>query len=123
MIQTVPDNPGGDPEGYVSLDQRRRSYTNDFGNNVDDGGSMAATAVVAGTLACTQGFSLQLYGVQMPPFKLVSLPFATGAPKINPVDDNTNSNWNTDGAPYRLFDPQAVPLRPLTVRLGFEAAF
>ncbi|MCH2139357.1 MAG: hypothetical protein MK074_09960, partial [Phycisphaerales bacterium] len=49
VIQTVPDNPGGDPEGYVSLDQRRRSYTNDFGNNVDDGGSMAATAVVAGT--------------------------------------------------------------------------
>ncbi|OYX02748.1 MAG: hypothetical protein B7Z15_18805, partial [Rhizobiales bacterium 32-66-8] len=27
------------------------------------------------------------------------------------------------GSPYRLFDPQAVPLRPLTVRLGFEAAF
>lgn len=27
------------------------------------------------------------------------------------------------GSPYRLFDPQEVPLRPLTVRLGFEAAF
>ncbi len=27
------------------------------------------------------------------------------------------------GSPYRLFDPQAVPLRPLSVRLGFEAAF
>lgn len=27
------------------------------------------------------------------------------------------------GSPYQLFQPQAVPVRPLTVRLGFEAAF
>jgi iron complex outermembrane receptor protein len=27
------------------------------------------------------------------------------------------------GSPYQLYDPQAVPLRPLTVRLGFETAF
>ena len=40
-IDTVPDTPGGDPEGYISLDQRRRSYTSDFGNRVQDGGSMA----------------------------------------------------------------------------------
>jgi hypothetical protein len=102
-IQTTPDNAGGDPVGVVSLDQRRRSYTNDFGNNTNDGGSMAATAVVAGTLACTQGFSLQLFGVQMPPFKLVSLPFATGSPKERPIDFEVNSAW-AEGPPYRLFD-------------------
>ena len=107
-IDTVPDTPGGDPEGYISLDQRRRSYTNDFGNNVQDGGSMAATALTAGTLACTQGFSLQLFGVQMPPFKLVSLPFATGTPKINPLEQNTNSSWlaATTAPPYYVFDNQ-----------------
>jgi len=27
------------------------------------------------------------------------------------------------GSPYQLYDPQAIPVRPLTVRLGFEASF
>ena len=27
------------------------------------------------------------------------------------------------GSPYQLASPQAVPVRPLTVRLSFEAAF
>jgi iron complex outermembrane receptor protein len=27
------------------------------------------------------------------------------------------------GSPYQLYEPQSVPVRPLTIRLGFEAAF
>lgn len=94
--------------------QMRAGYTNNFGNNTTDGGSTAASAVVAGVLACSQGFSLQRYGVKQSPSMLKKLVWDQGEPKTNPDGDNYNSQLLADAGtiPTYSYDFQQVDGAP-----------
>jgi hypothetical protein len=92
----------------------RAGYTNNFGNNTTDGGSTAASAVVAGVLACSQGFSLQRYGVKQSPSMLKLLAWDQGQPKTNQDGDNYNSQIRADAGeiPTYGYDLQQVDGAP-----------
>ena len=107
-ISTTPDTPGGDPLGYFSLDQKSRSYTNDFGNNEIDGGSVAASAMVAGSIACIQGLSLQRYGQGQPPSVMQGFPHTEGSPVEIIITTNYNSEPWADPDPPYTFDYNQV---------------
>ncbi|MDG2200448.1 MAG: hypothetical protein P8K80_04635, partial [Phycisphaerales bacterium] len=107
-IATTPDTPGGDPTGYYSLDQKSRSYTNDFGNNVIDGGSVTASAMVAGSLACIQGLSLQRYGQGQPPSVMQAFPHTEGSPVEIVITTNFNSIPWADADPPYTYDYNQV---------------
>ncbi|MEE2719022.1 MAG: hypothetical protein VX727_04485 [Planctomycetota bacterium] len=86
----------GDDTQVLTTEQKRRSYTNDFGNNVIDGGSIAASAVVAGSVACVQGLSLQRFGAMQPPSVMQRMPHDWGTPRID--------RSNTPGGPGEFFN-------------------
>lgn len=87
------DIPGpADDTELLTTQQKRQSYTNDFGNNVIDGGSIAASALVAGSIACVQGLSLQRYGAMQPPNVMQRMPHDWGVPRTNP---GTGSFFNS----------------------------
>ena len=103
-IATQSDNPGGDPDGYISRDKKTKSYTNDFGNNTIDGGSVAASALVAGSIACVQGFSLQRYGQGQSPAVMQQFPWDFGQPQQTPTGNNFNSESEDARPHYWHFD-------------------
>ncbi|MCH2149980.1 MAG: hypothetical protein MK095_11160, partial [Phycisphaerales bacterium] len=71
------------------------------GNNATDGGSVAASAVVSAVLACTQGFSLQRYGVKQSPTQLKKLVWDKGFPKAtgDAVEFNSQFRIDAGGSP------------------------
>ena len=105
--------------------QMRAGYTNNFGNNATDGGSVAASAVVSAVLACAQGFSLQRYDVKQSPTMLKQLVWDKGYPKTTSDTQHFNSQHRIDAgqsSPYYGFDLVNAPGAPWNPQRSVDPA-